>query len=69
MLIGLVDQDYLIKKISKAEEELKREINYHLYSKDEIIKQLKANNDFLIKVFNEPKIILKGNIDEFNRIN
>jgi len=69
MLIGKIDQDYLMNKINKVEEELKREINYHLYSKDEIIKQLKNNNDFLIKVFNEPKIIFKGNIDELTRIN
>jgi len=69
MIIGGIDQDQLIKEINQAEDELKREINYHLYSREEVIKQLRINNDFLVKVFNEPKISLKGDPHEFTRIN
>ena len=66
---GEVDQDSLIKKVNQAEEELKREINYHIYSKEEIINGIKEGNDFLVKIFNESKIILKGNPDELTRTN
>lgn len=69
MLIGKINQDDLIDKISKLEHELKREINYHIYDKQDAIKKLKEKNSFLVRIFNEPKIILKGNVDEFARFN
>jgi predicted nucleotidyltransferase/predicted transcriptional regulator with HTH domain len=69
MLIGVVDQDLLIKRINKAEKKLKREVNYVLYGKNEIMKKLKQENDFLMKIFKEPKIILKGNLDEYSKFN
>lgn len=69
VLIGRINQDELVKKINKAEDELKREINYHIYDKEEFIKKLQDNNDFLVKIFNEPKIILKGNLDELTKSN
>jgi len=69
MLIGRVNQDDLIVKINKLEDELSREINYHIYSKNEVIRKIKDKSHFLTSIFNEPKIILKGNLDEFTRIN
>jgi DNA-binding transcriptional ArsR family regulator len=69
MLIGAVDQDLLISKIDKVEKELKREVNYVLYNKEEILKKLKEKNDFLTKIFKESKIILKGNLDEYSKFN
>jgi len=69
MLIGKVDQDDLINKINRVEMELSREVNYHVFDKNEVIKKLNEKNDFLIHIFNEPIIILKGNIDEFTKIN
>lgn len=69
MLIGEVDQDSLINKLNSTEEELAREINYHIYTKNEVVNKLKEKNDFLIRVFKEPKITLKGDVDEFTRLN
>lgn len=69
MLIGQINQDDLIDKVSELEHELKREINYHIYDKQDAIKKLKEKNSFLVRIFNEPKIILKGNLDEFARFN
>jgi uncharacterized protein len=69
MLIGRADQDQLINKISLLEDELGREINYHVYSKEETIRKINENNDFLVRIFNEPKIILKGNLNAFTKIN
>lgn len=69
MLIGEIDEDLLISKIDVLEEELKREINYHIYTEKDFKEKLKNNNDFLTKILEEPKIILKGSLDEFTRIN
>ncbi len=67
MLIGKVDQDKLIKKINELEDELGREINYHIYYKGEIVQKLNQKNDFIVKVFEEPKILLKGNPNEYTK--
>ncbi|MFH1326054.1 MAG: nucleotidyltransferase domain-containing protein [Candidatus Falkowbacteria bacterium] len=69
MLVGTnVDQDDLIEKVSKLEIELGREINYHVYDKKEIIKKIKDKNDFILNVFNDNKIVLKGNLNELTRL-
>ena len=69
MLIGEdIDQDDLINKINHNEEELAREINYHIYTEQEVIKKLEGKNDFLTKVFSGPKLSLKGDINEFRKI-
>lgn len=68
LLIGGADQNFLIEKIKPMEEELRREINYHIYSKAEIAKKLKEKNDFIIRIFNEPKIILKGDLHDFGKL-
>ncbi|MFH1412889.1 MAG: nucleotidyltransferase domain-containing protein [bacterium] len=68
IIIGSVNQDQLIDNITKLELELNREINYHLYGKEEVIDKINKQSDFIIKIFNEPKIILKGNLDEFTEL-
>ena len=64
MLIGQVDQNKFINEINMLEKELKREINYQIFSRPEIIEKLKASNDFFVRIFKEPQIIIKGNIDD-----
>jgi len=63
MLIGQVNENGLIKKVSPLETELGREINYHIYSNEEIKKFLQEKNSFLLDIFSGPKIILKGNLN------
>ena len=67
VLIGEVDQDELIKKVSALESELNREINYHIYKKEEFIEKIKENNSFIINVISDSFITLKGNPDEFTK--
>jgi len=69
MLIGQVDQDDLVEKVNKLEGELRREINYQTYSGQEVTDKIKEKNDFFVRVFEEPKIILKGDLNEFTEIN
>lgn len=67
MLIGDINQDDLIDKVTKLEDELGREINYHIFDKEEVIKKLKEDNSFLKRIFSEPIINLKGNLDELTK--
>jgi|SRR3989338_7032888 len=65
MLIGSVDQNKLIEAVNKVEEELSREINYHIFTREEVLEKIKSKDSFFINVLSGPKIILKGNLNEF----
>lgn len=68
LLIGEVDQDFLVKKISELQSELSREINYQIYTKDEIVKKLAEKNEFFLNIFSEPIINLKGDCHDFSQL-
>ncbi len=55
MIIGDVDEDLLISKISKLENQLSREINYHLIDEKEW-KEKSQKNSFIKAVISGPKI-------------
>ncbi len=55
MIIGSVDEDLLVKKISKLERTLKREVNYHLFDTKEWKEKVK-DSSFLKSVVNDFKI-------------
>lgn len=55
MIIGSVDEDDLILKLSKAEDFLGREINYHLIAEDEW--EEKKNKDSFLKSITSSPII------------
>jgi len=65
MLIGNVNQDALITMISSIERKIAREINYHIYSSQEIIEKIKEKNNFISNIFLSPIIKLKGNPYDF----
>ena len=55
MIIGKVDEDLLISKISKLENLFKREINYHLIDTEEW-KEKSKKDSFIKNIINNPKI-------------
>jgi len=67
MLIGNINQDTLITEISSLEGKISREINYHIYSSQEIVKKIKEKDNFISNVFLSPIIKLKGNPYDFTR--
>lgn len=69
MLIGNVKQDKLLSIINEVVSSLAREVNYHIFDKDEVIKKIAEKNDFFVRIFSEPIISLKGNLDEFTNTN
>lgn len=67
MLIGNINQDALVTMISSLEGKIAREINYHIYSSQEIIKKIKEKNNFISNIFLSPIIKLKGDPYDFAR--
>ncbi len=67
MLIGNIDQEALTIMVSSIEGKIAREINYHIYSSQEIIKKIKEKNNFISNIFLSPIIKLKGDPYDFTR--
>lgn len=68
MLIGEVDEDTLIKKLSKIEDKIGREINYHIFDEKEFAKRIKENDFFISGILAKPVIFLIGNNENISRI-
>ncbi len=68
MLIGDVDQNIFTPLLSSVESKISREINYHIYSREEIIKKIKERDSFISNIFLSPIIKLKGDPYEFEGI-
>lgn len=65
MLIGDINQDALTTAISSVEGKIAREINYHIYSNQEIVRKIKEKDSFISNIFLSPIIKLKGNPYDF----
>jgi len=65
MLIGDINQDAFTSALSSIEGKIAREINYHIYSNQEIIKKIKEKDGFVSNIFLSPIIKLKGNPYDF----
>lgn len=59
-IIGNIDENELISKIDSIEKDLKREINYSLYSRKDFEKKKKEKDGFIEGVIEGPKILLIG---------
>lgn len=65
MLIGDINQDALTTAISSVEGKIAREINYHIYNNQEIVRKIKEEDGFISNIFLSPIIKLKGNPYDF----
>jgi len=66
--VGNPNEDDLIKKISGLESRLGREINYNIFSLDDLRKKLKRGEVFLKEIIKKPKIFLIGNKNDLEKI-
>ena len=67
-IIGAEDaQNTIIKKITDLENKIGRDINYHIYSRAEVLKKIDIKDDFIYNIFHRDIIILKGDINEFTK--
>lgn len=68
MIVGEIDENMLVKKISKLENKLDREINYHIFSQRELAKRVKEKDFFISGIFSKPIIFLIGNNEDVPRV-
>lgn len=64
MIVGEADEDILIKKISKIEDEIGREINYHIFGEKEFTKKIKEKDFFISGILSRPIIFLIGRYED-----
>lgn len=63
-IVGSEDDNMIIKKITELEDEISRKINYHVYSKQEILKKKDIQDSFIYNILHREIILLKGDINE-----
>lgn len=68
VIIGKPDEDKLVNNLDRLEEQLKRDINYKLYSFGEFKKEIKEKEPFTIEILEDKKIMLLGEEDELRKI-
>jgi predicted nucleotidyltransferase len=68
MIIGTPNEDHLIEKISLLESEIRREINYSIFSLQDFQKGLKKKEVFLQDLVEKPKIFVIGNQNDLEKI-
>lgn len=67
-VIGNPNEDKLIKELDELESKLKREINYKLYTINEVKKEIKEKEPFILEVLGDKKIMIIGDESELQRI-
>ena len=68
MIVGEIDENILVRKISKLENKLDREINYHIFSQKEFAKRVKGKDFFISGILSKPVIFLIGNDEDIPRV-
>ncbi len=68
MIIGDPDMDEMHQAISKAEDELSREINFTVFSPTEWKQRISKKQSFVMEVLKNPKIFLKNSEDELRKV-
>ena len=68
MIVGEIDENLLVGKISKLENRLDREINYHIFSQKEFAKRAKGKDFFISGILLKPIIFLIGGNEDIPRV-
>ena len=68
LVVGKIDEDVLAGKILNIQKGLKREINYILWSLEDLDEKIKKKSSFLKNIMNKKQIWLVGDKDEFIRV-
>jgi predicted nucleotidyltransferase len=63
-IVGYIDEDQLIEKINAIEKSINREVNYTLFSPEELNKRIKNKDGFILDLIDGKKIMLKGKEDD-----
>jgi len=68
MIVGEASFADISSALRTAEDQLNREVTPTLYSPRELEEKLKSRHHFLMRVLEEPKIMLVGDEDDFERL-
>jgi len=68
MIIGTVKFEDVIRLIHPYQEELRREINPHVYTVAEFNRKTREDNSFIARILKLPKISVIGNLDELGKL-
>lgn len=68
MIVGDINEDDLLEKISRLENKFEREINYHIYSEKEFGERRKEENSFISKILSKSVIFIIGKNENNTRI-
>jgi len=67
MLVGDIKFEDAIHALARAEKTLRREINPHVYGAREFRAKLAGKEPYLLRVLEEPKILLIGELHDFEK--
>ncbi len=67
-IVGDVEEDTILKAVRKGEKEISREINYTIFTEEDLVKGLKKNKVFLKDVLKGCKIFLMGDKDGMEEV-
>jgi predicted nucleotidyltransferase len=67
LIIGDVNEEKILKRISQVEKKVEKEINYILWSENELKNRIKNKDHLLREIAGKPIIMLVGEEDEFRR--
>ena len=68
MIIGTVRFEDVIRLIHPYQEELRREINPHVYTAAEFTRKARENGSFVARILKLPKISVIGDLDELGKL-
>ena len=68
MIVGDINEDDLIGKISTLENRFEREINYHIFSDKEFTKRKQEKDSFVSRILSKPTIFLVENHENISGI-
>lgn len=68
LIIGNVDEEMVLASLSEIEKKVGRDVNYILWSEEELRERVKGKHYLLKEVATKPVIMLIGEEDEFRRV-
>jgi predicted nucleotidyltransferase len=68
MIVGTSEFEDVIRALHPHQEELRREINPHVYSPVEFKRKAREKNSFVARVLTSPKLFVIGNDDELGKL-
>jgi predicted nucleotidyltransferase len=67
-IIGNPEEDSLIKELDRLEGKLQREINYKLYTLEDLQKEIEGKEPFILEILRNKKVMIIGNEDGLRKV-